>query len=84
MRVSVCVRASVHACVVNAVFMYICFTVCNQGSKKLDKAEILEMSIEYIQRIQQQAFGKAGGSVTGGVCSAQDSTKHATQYAGRQ
>lgn len=31
---------------------------CRQyGSKKLDKAEILEMSIDYIQRMQNQALG---------------------------
>ena len=37
---------------------------CRQyGSKKLDKAEILEMSIEYIQKIQTQGFG--GRSTSG-------------------
>ena len=32
-----------------------------QGNKKLDKAEILEMSIEYLQRMHNQTFGKSGG-----------------------
>ena len=58
--------------------MYFRFGVCNQGSKKLDKAEILEMSIEYIQRIQQQAFGKGGGSVTGELYSVQDKAECAS------
>lgn len=60
-----------HVCTSTALFMYVCFAVYHQGSKKLDKAEILEMSIDYIQRIQQQAFGKAGGSVTGELYSGQ-------------
>jgi hypothetical protein len=35
---------------------------CRQyGNKKLDKAEILEMSIDYIQRVQQQSLGKTSG-----------------------
>ena len=39
---------------------------CRQyGSKKLDKAEILEMSIEYIQRMQNQGLG--GKSTLGGL-----------------
>ena len=82
--VRACVRVCIHVClcvcVVTAVFMYVCFAVYNQGSKKLDKAEILEMSIEYIQRIQQQAFGKAGASVTGGLCSGHDRVEHAVQF----
>ena len=32
-----------------------------QGNKKLDKAEILEMSIEYLQRMHNQTYGKSGG-----------------------
>ena len=32
-----------------------------QGNKKLDKAEILEMTIEYLQRIQQQGIRPSGG-----------------------
>ena len=63
-----CVCVCVCACVRVCVRVCVCFAAYNQGSKKLDKAEILEMSIEYIQRIQQQAFGKAGSSVTGGMC----------------
>ncbi len=31
-----------------------------QGSKKLDKAEILEMTIEYLQRLQAQTAGGRG------------------------
>ena len=34
-----------------------------QGNKKLDKAEILEMTIEYLQRIQQQGIRPSGGTV---------------------
>ena len=30
-----------------------CSECCVQGNKKLDKAEILEMTIEYIHRLQQ-------------------------------
>ena len=36
---------------------------CTQGNKKLDKAEILEMTIEYIQRLHQ---GGAGGGRASG------------------
>jgi len=70
-----CIRCycSIHVC----FLCYIC--AYNQGSKKLDKAEILEMSIEYIQRIQQQAFGKTGGAVTGELCSGQARIEHASQ-----
>ena len=32
-----------------------------QGNKKLDKAEILEMTIDYLQRIQQQGIRPSGG-----------------------
>ena len=40
---------------------------CRQyGSKKLDKAEILEMSIEYIQKIQNQG-GVGGRGAAGGL-----------------
>lgn len=36
---------------------------CRQyGSKKLDKAEILEMSIEYIQKMQSQAGASRGNT----------------------
>lgn len=39
---------------------------CRQyGSKKLDKAEILEMSIEYIQKIQNQAGVGGRGNASG-------------------
>ena len=34
-----------------------------KGNKKLDKAEILEMTIEYLQRIQQQGIRPSGGRV---------------------
>ena len=34
-----------------------------QGNKKLDKAEILEMTIEFIQRLQQGGVGGARGGL---------------------
>ena len=34
----------------------------SQGNKKLDKAEILEMTIEYIQRLHQGGAGGGRGS----------------------
>ena len=36
--------------------------IMTQGNKKLDKAEILEMTIEYLQRIQQQGIRPSGGN----------------------
>ena len=40
----------------------LCLSVClEQGSKKLDKAEILEMTIEYVQRMQTQGGNRAAG-----------------------
>jgi len=37
---------------------------CKQyGSKKLDKAEILEMTIEYVQRVQTQGGGRGSGGL---------------------
>jgi len=36
-----------------------------QGSKKLDKAEILEMTIEYVQRVQTQGGGRGSGKNQG-------------------
>ena len=37
---------------------------CRQyGSKKLDKAEILEMTIEYIQRFQAQGINRSTGNL---------------------
>jgi len=39
---------------------------CKQyGSKKLDKAEILEMTIEYVQRVQTQGGGRGSGKNQG-------------------
>ena len=38
----------------------ISLSLCVQGNKKLDKAEILEMSIEYIQRLHQGVGGVRG------------------------
>ena len=49
---------------------FLCLSVClsvrlfvclEQGSKKLDKAEILEMTIEYVHRMQTQGGNRAAG-----------------------
>ena len=45
-----------------SVCLSICLSVClEQGSKKLDKAEILEMTIEYVQRMQAQGGNRGAG-----------------------
>ena len=41
--------------------MLVFYSLAAQGNKKLDKAEILEMSIEYLQRMHNQTYGKSGG-----------------------
>ena len=44
-----------------SVCLSICLSGLEQGSKKLDKAEILEMTIEYVQRMQAQGGNRGAG-----------------------
>ena len=52
---------SVYLSVCLSVCLSICLSGLEQGSKKLDKAEILEMTIEYVQRMQAQGGNRGAG-----------------------